>query len=211
MIRRLIAATLALSPLVIHAATYTLEPDYTQTVFRWDHLGFSSPAAQLSLGEGTLEFDAVDPTKSAVAVTFALATLHTGVPALDDHLNSEDFFETNKFPKATFKSTRVEKGARPGELRVTGNLNLHGITKPVVLDVMLAKAANNPRTEVPTLGFTGTAILKRSDFGLGAFVPHVGDEIRMQITTQAVDANAYAKYLKAQAEEEAASKKGQEK
>ena len=212
MIRRLIAATFALSPFAIHATTYSLEPDYTQTVFRWDHLGFSSPAAQLSQGEGTLEFDRADPTKSSVAVTFALATLHTGVSALDDHLNSEDFFDTKKFPTATFKSTRVEKGAKPGELKVTGNLNLHGVTKPVVLDVMLTKAASNPRTEVPTLGFAGTAILKRSDFGLGAYVPQVGDEIKMQITTQAVDANAYAKYLKAQAEEEAsASKKGQEK
>ena len=131
--------------------------------------------------------------------------------ALDDHLNSEDFFDTKKFPKATFKSTKVESGSRPGELKVTGNLNLHGVTKPVVLDVMLTKAGNNPRTEVPTLGFSGTAILKRSDFGLGAYVPQVGDEIKMQIMTQAVDANAYAKYLKAQMEEEAAaSKKGRD-
>ena len=207
MIRRVALALLALAPLSTQATGYTFEPNYTQVVFRWDHLGFSTPSAQLSLGEGTLEFDRADPTKSSFSVTFPLATLRTGVPDLDEHLNSEDFFETKKFSKATFKSTKVEKSARPNAYRVTGNLSLHGVTKPVMLDVVLLKTGNNPRTEVPTLGFSATSTLKRSEFGLGAYVPQVGDDIRIEITAQAVDTAANAKYLQAEAEAEAAAKK----
>jgi polyisoprenoid-binding protein YceI len=200
MIRRIgLAAWLALVSVPLYATTYTLEPDYTQGVFRWSHLGFSDPAAQFAQGEGTLEFDQADPTKSSVKVTIPLSSLNTGVPALDEHFRSADFFETAKFPVATFKSTRVEKGAAADHLKVTGDLSLHGVTKPVTLDVTVIKVGSNPRTSLPTVGFDATTTLKRSDFGLGKFVPQVSDEIQMRITSQAVEAKAYAEYLKAQA------------
>ncbi len=201
MIRRLpLAASLVLAAAPLYATTYTIEPDYTQCVFRWSHLGFSNPAAQLSQGQGTLEFDPADPTRASVKVTIPLASLNTGVPALDEHLRSEDFFEVAKFPTATFHSTKVEAGAGKGRLRVTGDLNLHGVTKPVTLDVIVLKVGANPRTQLPTVGFEATTLLKRSDFGLGAYVPQVGDEIRMSITSQGVEAKGYAEYLKKQAE-----------
>jgi polyisoprenoid-binding protein YceI len=205
MIRRFaLAASLAVASMPVHATTYTLEPDYTQGVFRWNHLGFSSPAAQFAQGEGTLEFDQANPGKSSVKVTIPLASLHTGVPALDDHFRSKDFFETAKFPTATFTSTRVEQAAAADQLKVAGDLNLHGVTKPVMLDVTLIKIGTNPRTNLPTVGFEATTTLKRSDFGLGKFVPQVSDEIRMQVISQAVEAKSYAQYLKAQAEAAAA-------
>jgi polyisoprenoid-binding protein YceI len=93
----------------------------------------------------------------------------------------------------------VEKGAIAEHLKVTGDLNLHGITKPVTLDVMIIKVGSNPRTGLPTVGFDATTTLKRSEFGLGKFVPQVSDEIQIHITSQAVEAKAYAEYLKAQA------------
>ncbi|HKR35250.1 MAG TPA: YceI family protein, partial [Steroidobacteraceae bacterium] len=134
MIRRIVlAAALALAAAPLCAMTYTIEPDYAQVVFRWSHLGFSNPAAQLSQGQGTLEFDPANPTRASVQVTIPLSTLDTGVPALDEHLRSEDFFEVAKFPTATFRSTKVEQGAGKDRLRVTGELNLHGITRPVTL------------------------------------------------------------------------------
>jgi polyisoprenoid-binding protein YceI len=207
-IRRIaLASSLALASLPLYATTYTLEPDYTQGVFRWDHLGFSSPAAQFSQAEGTLEFDAADPTRSSVKVTIPLGSLHTGVPELDEHLRSKDFFETSRFPTATFTSTRVEKGPATGQLKVTGDLNLHGVTKPVVLDVRLTKVGANVRTNVPTVGFDATATLKRSEFGLGHFVPLVSDEIQIRIGCEAGEAKAYAEMLKAEAAEEAAAAK----
>jgi polyisoprenoid-binding protein YceI len=200
MIRRTaLAASLALISLPLYATTYTLEPDYTQGVFRWSHLGFSNPAAQFAQGEGTLEFDQADPTKSSVTVSIPLSSLNTGVRGLDDHFRSADFFETDKFPTAAFKSVRVEKGAIAEHLKLTGDLNLHGITKPVTLYVMIIKVGSNPRTGLPTVGFDATTTLKRSEFGLGKFVPQVSDEIQIHITSQAVEAKAYAEYLKAQA------------
>jgi polyisoprenoid-binding protein YceI len=126
--------------------------------------------------------------------------LNTGVPALDEHLRSEDFFEVAKFPTASFRSTKVEQGAGKDRLKVTGELNLHGITRPVTLDVTVLKIGANPRTQLPTVGFEATTTLKRSDFGLGAFVPQVSDEIRLQLSSQAVEAKGYAEYLKKQAE-----------
>ncbi|HWX27112.1 MAG TPA: YceI family protein [Steroidobacteraceae bacterium] len=211
MIRRLclaaspaLTASFVLASTPLWAATYTLEPDYTQGVFRWNHLGFSSPAAQFAQGTGTLEFDPSDPSKWSVQVTIPLASLNTGVPALDDDFRSTDFFDTAKFPTATFKSTKVVKRAAADHLDVTGDLSLHGVTKPVTLDVTVVKIGINPRTNVPTVGFDATTTLKRSDFGLGKYVPQVGDEVEMHIIVQAVDAAANAEYQTALAARRAA-------
>jgi polyisoprenoid-binding protein YceI len=205
--RRLIvaaAALLAASPL--YAVTYTFEPQHTQGVLRWNHLGFANPTAQFNTVEGTLEFDPADPTHSSVAVTIPLTSMSTGVPDLNDDFRSSDFFDFAKFPKATFKSTMIEKGGTPDTLKVAGDLSVHGITKPVVLDVTINKIGTNPRNQVPTVGFEAMATLKRSDFGLGLYVPQVSDEIRIHITAEAAEKNAYEQYLKAQAAREAAKK-----
>ena len=79
-----------------------------------------------------------------------------------------------------------------GQLKVTGDLNLHGVTKPVTLAVIIVKVGTNPRTGLPAVGFDATTTLRRSDFGLGAFVPQVGDEIPVRIVSEAVDAKAAA-------------------
>jgi polyisoprenoid-binding protein YceI len=208
MFRRIaITTSVVLASTSLYATTYTLEPDYTQGVFRWNHLGFSSPAAQFAQGKGTLEFNAADPTRSSVSVTIPLSTLNTGVPGLDDDFRSTDFFDTVRFPSATFKSTKVEKGATKDQLEVTGDLNLHGVTKPITLDVTVVKIGSNPRTSLPTVGFDAMTMLKRSDFGLGKYAPQVGDEIQMHIISQAVEARPYAEYRKAREAAEAAKAK----
>ena len=200
MIRLALAASLTLTSASVFATTYTLEPDYTQGVFRWNHLGFSSPAAQFAQGHGTLEYDQGDPSHSSVEVTIPLSTLSTGVPALDDDFRSTDFFDTPRFPTATFKSTRVVvQDAALNRLKVTGDLTLHGVTRAVILEVTVVKIGINPRTSLPTVGFDATTTLKRSDFGLGRYVPQVSDAIQLHLTSQGVEARAYAEYLKAQA------------
>ena len=204
MLRRLsLAISLAIASVSLHAATYTLEPNYTQGIVRWNHIGFSMPTGQFAQAQGTLEFDAENPTRSSVKVTIPVSSLHTGVPELDEHLRSADFFDAAKFPSITFNSTRLEKGAQANRFEVTGNLTVHGVTRPVTLDVRFLKSGTNPITEVPTVGFDATVTLKRSDFGLGKFVPLVGDEVELHITTQGAEAKAYAAYLKAQADEAA--------
>jgi polyisoprenoid-binding protein YceI len=207
MIRRLCfaaAALLAAGPLF--AVTYTFEPQHTQGVIRWNHLGFANPTAQFNSVEGTLDFDPAEPTRSSVMVTIPLVSMSTGVPDLNDDFRSSDFFDFAKFPTATFKSSKVEKGAAPDTLKVAGELSLHGVTKPVALDVTINKIGTNPRNHVPTVGFEAMATLKRSDFGLGLYVPQVSDEIQVHITAEAAEKNAYEQYLKAQAAREAAKK-----
>lgn len=207
MIRRLIvaaAALLAAAPL--YAVTYTFEPQHTQGVISWNHLGFANPTAQFNTVEGTLEFDPADPTHSSVAVSIPLASMSTGVPDLNDDFRSSDFFDFAKFPTATFKSRKIEKGGTPDTLKVAGDLSVHGVTRPVLLDVTINKIGTNPRNQVPTVGFEAMATLKRSDFGLGLYVPQVSDEIRIHITAEAAEKNAYEQYLKAQAAREAAKK-----
>jgi polyisoprenoid-binding protein YceI len=198
------AALLAAAPL--YADTYTFEPQHTQGVIRWNHLGFANPTAQFNNVEGTLQFDAADPAHSSVVVTIPLTSMSTGVPDLNDDFRSTDFFDLAKFPVATFKSSKVEKGAKPDTLKVAGDLSLHGITKPVLLDVTINKIGTNPRNQVPTVGFEAMAMLKRSDFGLGLYVPQVSDEIQIHITAEAAEKNAYEQYLKAQAARAAAKK-----
>jgi polyisoprenoid-binding protein YceI len=190
------AALLAAAPL--QAATYTFEPEHTQGVLRWNHLGFANPTAQFNNVKGALEFDPADPTRSSVVVTIPLTSMSTGVAELDDDFRSSDFFDFAKFPAATFKSSKVEKGATPQTLRVVGDLSLHGITKPVTLEVTINKIGTNPRNQVPTVGFEAMATLKRSDFGLGLYVPQVSDEIQIHITAEAAEKIAYEQYLKAQ-------------
>jgi polyisoprenoid-binding protein YceI len=206
MIRLCFAAAALLAAGPLFAVTYTFEPQHTQGVIRWNHLGFANPTAQFNNVEGTLEFDPAEPARSSVMVTIPLISMSTGVPDLNDDFRSSDFFDFAKFPAATFKSRKVEKGAAPDTLKVAGELSLHGVTKPVALDVTINKIGTNPRNQVPTVGFEAMATLKRSDFGLGLYVPQVSDEIQIHITAEAAEKNAYEQYLKAQAAREAARK-----
>lgn len=199
-----LAAALAFAGLPLHATTYTLESGHSQGIVRWNHLGFSNPTAQFTLVEGTLDFDPDDPTRSTVSVTIELAHFSSGVPDLDENFRSPRFFDTAKYPTATFHSTRVERGSAPDKLKVTGSLNVRGVARSVTLDVTINKVGTNVRNHLPSIGFEAATTLKRSDFGLGAFVPQVSDEVSIHITCQADEAKGYAKQLKAEAEAEAA-------
>lgn len=199
-----ILAALVAASTSLHAATYTIESHHTQGVVRWNHLGFANPSAQINDIGGTIDYDPANPDKATVAVTIPLAKMATGVPDLDDDFRSPSFFDFAKFPTATFKSTHVAKGVGSDRLTVVGDLGLHGITKPVTLDVTVNKIGTNPRNQLATIGFEATTMLKRSDFGLGRFVPQVSDEVQIEFTVEAADAVGYAKVLKAQEAEEAA-------
>ncbi|MEO7432374.1 MAG: YceI family protein [Dokdonella sp.] len=197
MIRRLaLSAALALVTAPVFAASYTLDPGHTQVVFSWNHFGYSNPVAQFGNVEGTLEFDQAQPTKSNVSVKIAMASVNSNVPKLDEHLQKDEYFDVAKFPDATFKSTKVEKGAAADKLKVTGDLTLHGVTKPVVLDVTINKVGEHPMRKAPSAGFDASTTIKRSDFGIGKYVPMISDDIKIHITSEAIDSKAYAEGMK---------------
>ena len=164
--------------------TYKLDPSHTMVLFSWNHFGYSNPTANLGIGEGTVVYDEAKPANSSVEVSLPLANLDTHVSALDEHLKKPDFFDAAKYPVVTFKSTRVEP-LGGNKFKVTGDLTVHGVTKPVVLDATLNKAGMQPMLKVPAIGFDATATIKRSDFGMGAYVPNVSDEVQIRITTEA--------------------------
>lgn len=163
--------------------TYKLDPGHTMVLFSWNHFGFSNPTAELGLGSGTLVFDQQHPARSSVDVTLPMSGLDTHVPALDEHLKKADFFDADKYPMVTFKSTGVQP-LGGNKFKVTGNLTVHGVTRPVVLDATLNKVGVHPMTKAQSIGFDATATIKRSDFGVGAYVPSVSDTVKIRITTE---------------------------
>jgi polyisoprenoid-binding protein YceI len=198
MIRRTaLVAALMLVSAPAFATSYALDPGHTQTVFSWNHFGYSNPTAQFGKVEGTLDYDQASPTKAQVKVTIDLTSVNSNVPKLDEHLQNADFFDTAKYPQATFTSTKVEKGASADKLKVTGDLTLHGVTKPVVLDVTVNKVADHPMWKAPVAGFDATTTIKRTEFGIGKYAPMVSDDIKIQITTEGIEAKAYAESQKA--------------
>ncbi|HXD37344.1 MAG TPA: YceI family protein [Rhodanobacter sp.] len=163
--------------------TYKLDPNHTMVLFSWNHFGYSNPTADIGLGEGTVVFDEQHPERSSVEVTLPLARLDTHVAALDEHLKKADFLDAAKYPAITFKSSKVEPlGDR--KFKVTGNLTVHGVTRPVVLDATLNRVGPHPMGKAPSIGFDATTTLKRSDFGVSAYVPNVSDEVHVRITTE---------------------------
>ena len=198
MIRRTaLVAALVLASAPAFATSYALDPGHTQAVFSWNHFGYSNPTAQFGKVEGTLDFDQAHPAKAKVKVTIDLGSVNSNVPKLDEHLQNADFFDVAKYPQATFTSTKVEQGASADKLKVTGDLNLHGVTKPVVLDVTVNKVAEHPMWKAPVAGFDATTTIKRNEFGIGKYAPMVSDDIKIHITTEGIEAKAWAESQKA--------------
>lgn len=163
---------------------YKIDPTHTATVFTWNHFGFSTPSANFSDIQGTISVDNAKPADSSVNVTIPLASLNTNVKALDEHLKTPDFFDAEKYPNITFKSTKVQALGK-NKYKITGNLTVKDVTKPVVLDVVLNKQGVHPMTKAQSIGFNATTSFNRSAFGVGAYVPNVGDKITVNITTEA--------------------------
>lgn len=185
--KTLIASAFALASSVALAApvSYIIDPNHTNVLFTWNHFGYSNPTGNLGQASGTIVFDQANPSASSVEVTLPLSALDTHVGKLDDHLKAEDFLDATKYPTITFKSTKVEKTGGANAYTVTGDLTVHGVTKPVVLAATLNSAEVHPMKKLPAIGFDATATIKRSDFGVGAYVPKVSDELKIHITTEA--------------------------
>ena len=165
--------------------SYKIDPNHTNVIASWNHFGFSNPSINFGQADGTIVYDAAKVSASTVQVTLPLSGVSALAADFHDHLSSGDWFDAAKYPAATFKSTKVEAAGKD-KLKVTGNLTVKGVTKPVVLDVTLNKVGEQPMAKRAAIGFDATATVKRSDFGLGKYVPNVSDEVKLRITTEAV-------------------------
>lgn len=177
-----VAATATLA--TAKPVSYQIDPTHTATVFTWNHFGFSTPSGNFSDIQGNIQIDNAKPANSSVDITIPLSSLNTNVKALDEHLKGADFFDAAKYPNITFKSTKVQAMGK-NKYKITGNLTVKNVTKPVVLDAVLNKQGEHPMTKAQSIGFNATTSFNRSAFGVGAYVPNVGDKITVNITTEA--------------------------
>ena len=179
----LAAATLVVATSPVRADTWVLDKQHSEIRFSWDHLGLSRKSGRFLDFDATLEFTPTDPVAGSVEVTIKVASLQTGVKALDDHLRTPDFFNAAAHPAISFKSTGVHKtGERTGE--VTGELTMLGVTRPVALSATWNFTGEYPLSSINPVyigkwvsGFSATTRIRRSEWGLKRDTPLVSDEI----------------------------------
>ena len=177
----------------IPAGDYKTDPMHSNLTFTVRHMGFSNYTASFRRFDARLKLDPAQPEASSLSVEIDPNSLELNAPpaGFHDEMTGKGFFDVGRFPKATFVSTRVEKtGANTA--KVTGDFTLHGVTKPVVIDVTFnggypGMAGYDPQARI---GFSGHGTLKRSDFGISAGIPApgtnmgVGDEVSFRIETE---------------------------
>lgn len=166
------------------AESYKFDPHHTSVVWTANHFGFSNPSGKFSEVEGDLVLDEKHPANSKVNVVVKMLNLFTGYDKFDGHLKNADFFNVEKYTTATFTSKKIALTGK-NTAKITGELTLLGVTKPVVLNAKLNKIAVSPISQKKTAGFTATATIKRSDFGINYAIPAVGDNVKLLIEAEA--------------------------
>ncbi len=175
-------AVLGFAALAASAApiTYTFDTLHSRVTFYINHFGFSNSVGEFKVGDGTFTFDNDDWSKSKVTAKIPVQTLELGDLKWNTHVLSPDFLESAKYPEITFVSSKVEKvDATHGKLY--GDLTIHGVTKPVVLDLTVNRVGEHPMRKTQAAGFTATVTVKRSEFGVAAYVPAVADDVVIRI------------------------------
>jgi polyisoprenoid-binding protein YceI len=154
---------------------------HSQLAFTVTHLGISDVSGTFNDFDVTIHSDKPDFSDAKFELTARTASIDTRVEARDNHLKSADFFNVEKFPTLTFKSTSLEK-AGTNKYKLKGDLTLGGITKPVIMDLLYKGKVENPMSKKPTAGFQLTGVIRRSDFNIGnGFpAPMISDEVRIK-------------------------------
>ena len=162
-------------------STWTVDKAHSKLTFTTTHLGISDVAGLFKDFDVTINSSKPDFSDAVFALTTNVSSIDTEVEMRDKHLRSPDFFDVEKHPTMTFKSTSI-KPAGKDKYKLTGNLTLLGVTKPVTLDLWYRGTIENPMNKVPTAGFQLTGTLKRSDFNLGPKFPSamVSDEVQIK-------------------------------
>lgn len=163
----------------ISGGIYKVDPNHTQVAWSVDHMGFSTLFGMFGQPSGQLTLDPKKPADAKLEIEFPISGLAVTSQKFDAHLKSAELLDAAKFPTATFRSTSVEVSGQ--KAKVTGDLTVHGVTRPVTLDVAFHGAGVNPMSKAETVGFSGTTKLKRSEFGLGLFAPAVSDEVTVTV------------------------------
>ena len=172
-----------LDPARLEGGAYRLDPDHTALLWKVNHLGFTLYVGRFDRVEGSLDFDPEAPAASRLQVIVETASIGSVDPTLDSDLRGSGWFDAATYPQIVFRSTAIDvTGKNTG--RVTGDLTLHGVTRPMTLDVTFNGGATDIITGKYTLGFAATGTIKRSEFGVDDYVPAIGDEAQLEIYTE---------------------------
>ena len=184
----LVAAAMSTGALA-DAVTYAPDPGHTEVRFVWNHAGVSEQAGRWGKVEGEISLDPGNIEGASVSLTIDPASLQTGVAPLDKHMKSPDMFDVEKHKSITFVSTSVEKTGDK-TAKITGDLTIKGITKPLVLDVEVVHLGEHPVGQYidyykgQWLGVKATGTLTRSEWDVGYGAPLTSDEIRLEINSE---------------------------
>lgn len=164
--------------------TFDVEGAHIYAGFQINHLGFSTMHGRFDTFDGSIEYDAANPSASKVNVVIQTASVNTNHAKRDGHLKSPDFFNTAEFPEMTFVSKKVDPGAN-GSAKITGDLTMLGVTKSVTLDTKLINVGPHPFNKKPIAAWSARGTIKRSDFGMKYGLPVIGDEVTLLLDIEA--------------------------
>lgn len=165
--------------------SYNFDTAHTQILFFVNHLGFSMSQGEFHAYDGSFVFDRSEPEKSSVDIAIETSSIDMDDEKWDAHMKSADFFNVEKFPTMTFKSTNIEVTGE-NTANITGDLTVLGVTKPITLDVVHNKSGVHPFNGHYIAGFSGAVNIKRSDFGMSYGLPGVADEVQIRLEVEGI-------------------------
>jgi len=176
-----LASTVSVSAFA--ADSYTIDSRHTFPSFEVNHLGFSIQRGRFNKTVGKITLDTAAKTGS-IDVAIDAASISTGLPDLEEHLRGEEFFDTAKYPTITFTSKKL-KFDGDKLVGADGDFTMHGVTRPVSLQLDYFKCGIHPMTKKGNCGANATTLIKRSEFGITKYVPAVGDDVKIAIQVEA--------------------------
>lgn len=179
-----VAGLMLLAAPAMAAQKYAIDSVHSYVIFKIKHLNIAPNYGRFNDIEGTVSFDEAKPENSKVDITVQTASVDTKTPKRDDHLRSPDFFNAKQFPTITFKSTKVAKTGT-NTYAVTGNLNLHGVTKPLTITFTKTGEGKDPWGKYRMGGET-TFTIKRSDFGITYMKDGLSDDVTLMLAFEGV-------------------------
>ena len=168
-------------PATVQAGAYDVEPLHTRVLFSVSHLGFTTWYGEFTKVSGSLSLDPKAVGKSTLEIHIPVDSVSTSNAKVDGELKDQPWFDAKQFPEIVFKADKVTEAGK-GSAKVAGTLTLHGVTKPVVLNVKFNGAGTNVLDKKYTVGFEVSGKIKRSDFGIKTYLPLIGDDIDVTIS-----------------------------
>jgi polyisoprenoid-binding protein YceI len=177
----ILTAFIALTAFTKAVSTWQNDDPHSQLGFTVTHLGISDISGTFNDFDVTIQSSKPDFSDATFQMTAKAASIDTRVDARNNHLRSADFFDVAKYPELSFTSTSLKKKGK-NKYAITGDLTLHGITKPVTMNLVFRGTTVNPMSKATTAGFQLQGVIKRSDFNVGPGfpAPMISDEVRIK-------------------------------